>query len=469
MTKTKCADLIIEMLSIPEKPPSLSKSIANSTIVNTTRGIHSVTLLQMVWDPTIAASNAEQRRLRGGSNSASSSSSITISAAANTSIGAKQEVISYARSKVAHAPTDDDELIGLLCDSSSYFFSLWMLLNVEMRLAVEPFVEWAAGNFEPYVRLFPPMTMLVASVNKPKVQRAFLIKLHCLALYAAEHPDILVTMGENCRKLVETTIEYHHSRLRRYVDSNVPNLTHHQYLEGSTICFQVDKMKHEVTDWLTNMKPKETERIHSLVKSEKAAFLETRTATRKFLATPFKEMVDMLVDSDGKITQQCTGKYEDKHWPRSDNLGFGQARLEDEGLPLLQKYLENCHATPDAAPTDLRSFMKSRFARVEDLKIECKRRGVSTVGNKGVLADRVTDHAESHPNGFKSRDRSTNASVALDTDLASNPVCFVAAMAALNDDDDDDDGGGGVDTDDGGAGDDDDDDEGMGGGGEGEL
>jgi hypothetical protein len=78
----------------------------------------------------------------------------TNSAAASTSMGAKQEVIKYARSKVAHAPIEDDELIGLLCDSSSYFFSLWMLLNVEMRLAVEPFVEWAEGNLSPMCACF---------------------------------------------------------------------------------------------------------------------------------------------------------------------------------------------------------------------------------------------------------------------------------------------------------------------------
>jgi hypothetical protein len=176
-------------------------------------------------------------------------------------------------------------------------------------------------------------------------------------------------------------------------------------------------------------------------------------------------MIDMLVDSEGKISRCCTGKYEDKHWPRSDNLRFGQARLEEEGLPLLQKYLESCHASPAAAPTKLRSFLKSRFATLENLKMECRRRGMPSTGPKGELADRVTNHAESHPSGFKSNDRSHNATVEVGTELASNPVCFVTAMAALNDDGDD--GGGDDDDDDGGA--DDDNDEGMGDGGEGEL
>jgi hypothetical protein len=46
------------------------------------------------------------------------------------------------------------------------------------------------------------------------------------------------------------------------------------------------------------------------------------------------------------------------------------------------------------------------------------------------LADRITDHAEKYPDGFKSEDASEKATVMFDTHLVANPECFTQAVAA---------------------------------------
>ena len=87
---------------------------------------------------------------------------------------------------------------------------------------------------------------------------------------------------------------------------------------------------------------------------------------------------------------------------------------------------------------DLCSFMmNSSLVPLSSLVEECKRRGISTNRKRQILAELITSHAERHPSGFKSMDRSHSASVAPGTVLASIPDCFVAAMASLSDENDD--------------------------------
>ena len=58
---------------------------------------------------------------------------------------------------------------------------------------------------------------LIAAVDKPKIERFAILEFYVLSLFANEHPDVLATIMINCVKMVETTIEYHNSRVSMYV------------------------------------------------------------------------------------------------------------------------------------------------------------------------------------------------------------------------------------------------------------
>jgi hypothetical protein len=63
----------------------------------------------------------------------------------------------------------DDEAIGQACDKSSFFCGLFRLLDVEVRLAVEPFIRWEEGDFAVFLNALPAMCAFISSGRKPKV------------------------------------------------------------------------------------------------------------------------------------------------------------------------------------------------------------------------------------------------------------------------------------------------------------
>ena len=49
----------------------------------------------------------------------------------------------------------DDEVIAWACDHSKYFLGMWRLLDIEILIAVEPFVLWEQVITHP-TRSSPP-------------------------------------------------------------------------------------------------------------------------------------------------------------------------------------------------------------------------------------------------------------------------------------------------------------------------
>ena len=64
----------------------------------------------------------------------------------------------------------ETQVLGKACDHSSMFCGLFKLLDMEIRLAVEPFLLWEEGDFRPFLRALPSMCALVASGHKPQVR-----------------------------------------------------------------------------------------------------------------------------------------------------------------------------------------------------------------------------------------------------------------------------------------------------------
>jgi hypothetical protein len=247
--------LLVNHLKLPRRRPKAAKLQRDQTFLNVSRGIATVTLLMRAWDPAAC----------GQADAAS----------------ARAQVIAHARSAFPEwSSLADLQIIGKLCDKSSFFYGRWMLFEVEIRVCTVPFLQWADGNMEPYLRMFPIMmqvlephhfalltlfliltfklnrhsSQLIAAVDKPKIERVTLLMLYVMALYANEHADVLATIMTNCVKLVETTIEYHNNRVSNYVPKNVTNLTIENYEFATSICVPVDTLMREMRELFSGAK-----------------------------------------------------------------------------------------------------------------------------------------------------------------------------------------------------------------------
>jgi hypothetical protein len=66
----------------------------------------------------------------------------------------------------------EDKVLEWACKDSPFFLGLWRLLDVELRLAVEPFILWEQGDFRHFLNALPAMCAIIASSHKPKVPHA---------------------------------------------------------------------------------------------------------------------------------------------------------------------------------------------------------------------------------------------------------------------------------------------------------
>ena len=67
-------------------------------------------------------------------------------------------------------PPTDDEVVAWACEVSTVFLGFWRLLDVEIRLAVEPFILWEQGDFRHFLNALPAMCAIAGSGHKPKVR-----------------------------------------------------------------------------------------------------------------------------------------------------------------------------------------------------------------------------------------------------------------------------------------------------------
>ena len=66
----------------------------------------------------------------------------------------------------------DSQVLGKACDGSSMLRGLFTLLDMEIRIAVEPFVLWEEGDLRPFLRALPSMCALIALGYQPQVRHA---------------------------------------------------------------------------------------------------------------------------------------------------------------------------------------------------------------------------------------------------------------------------------------------------------
>ena len=56
----------------------------------------------------------------------------------------------------------DEAAVKRACEASSYFTGLWLFFDVEVRMCVEPFIDWENGDITLFLTLFPVMCAYVA-------------------------------------------------------------------------------------------------------------------------------------------------------------------------------------------------------------------------------------------------------------------------------------------------------------------
>ena len=132
--------LLVNHLKLPRRRPRAKKLQKDQTVLNVSRGISTATLLMRAWDPAAC----------GQEDTAS----------------ARAQVIECARSAFPECSSLADlQIIGKLCDMSSFFYGRWMLFEVEIRVCTVPFLQWADGNMEPYLRMFPIMMQVMIPLS----------------------------------------------------------------------------------------------------------------------------------------------------------------------------------------------------------------------------------------------------------------------------------------------------------------
>jgi len=300
------------------------------------------------------------------------------------------------------AALSDDQVIGAAVDRSSYFAGLWTLIEVQICSVSRAMAHWTRGNIEPYFRLFPLLTLLIAASEKPKVARAMIYKLERLLYYNEKHPDVLRFFAENCLTLRETAIEDWHSILTHYVNRHVVNVSNAHYEKATCSAAQLRKVRKDLDEVLQQRKPALPERLGLLQKMEGKAFDETNTSLAEFLFKPFEEMVAQLKAGVG-----CTGEYADELWPRERSEGLlarGAA-----GVEVALKLTEDFHAkfvaalTAPAEPEGLLEWLNhSKQVMTKVHGPELVRRGLTLSGNKGEKSERIYQHVLAHRGGYTS-------------------------------------------------------------------
>ena len=85
--------------------------------------------------------------------------------------------------------------------------------------------------------------------------------------------------------------------------------------------------------------------MRALRKVEQGAFDATRAVLVAFELEPFVAMIDQISRNG-----ECSGKFADKEWPRTERLVLGQKHLVEVVLPDLVKFQKGVRAMLSRPP-----------------------------------------------------------------------------------------------------------------------
>ena len=125
----------------------------------------------------------------------------------------RSKVIEKCKAKYG-AALSDEEAVRAACEGSAFFTGLWCFFEIELRMVVEPFMDWERGDISMFLRLYPLMCMYVSSSHKIKIPRVFLMIAERLKLYVDKHVNVIKLFAANCIQFDEEKIEFAKCRHR---------------------------------------------------------------------------------------------------------------------------------------------------------------------------------------------------------------------------------------------------------------
>jgi hypothetical protein len=147
----------------------------------------------------------------------------------------------------------------MACDRSGLFCGLFRLLDVEIRLAVEPFMLLEQGDFRPFFRAMPSICALISSGYKPKVSNVVLMTLERMAGYLRDHPELLDHMAVNCTLFDEEKIEFLNAKIGRWFNTRAPYSGIEQHTKVTSIMKGVEEIQRSLDELLIKRKTQATE------------------------------------------------------------------------------------------------------------------------------------------------------------------------------------------------------------------
>jgi hypothetical protein len=244
-------------------------------------------------------------------------------------------------------PYTDEQVIGMACDKSSFFYGRYNVINNEIYfLLVEPFVAWQRGNMTTFLQRMPAMVQHIATVpRKTNITKCILSQLERTVHLTQNHPDVLQHMGANCTALREDHIEIHHSALTHWVNKHIKNVEHRHYLLASGLTWPAARMKKSVGRLLSRRVEEGQQEDVILKRTEKPVWAASNAKLDAWLLGDFIAILEGV--KAGNDWSADTGRLGDAMWPRAATVQrqtLTQPRLESVCLPEMVKYLERVRA-----------------------------------------------------------------------------------------------------------------------------
>ena len=237
----------------------------------------------------------------------------------------RSEVIELCKAKYMNddGGLSDEDAVKKACAASSYFAGLWVFFDVEVRMCVEPFIDWEGGDITQFLAIFPVMCAYVSSSHKTKVPKVFLMLIERLKQLKDNHKNAVKLFAANCSLFDEEKVEFMNAKLGRWIKARVKDLGIHHYKRTSSIMKGVQEIDESFSK-MFNRKESESENARLRKMYTKASWAETHEALRKHIIEKFTS---------------CMDGSKDAQWPRETFLVDGLTRIETKFLPELRKWI----------------------------------------------------------------------------------------------------------------------------------
>ena len=226
----------------------------------------------------------------------------------------REEIIQLAKEKYG-SELSDEAAIRQASEQSTYFAGLWCFFDMELRLCVEPFMDWERGDITAFLSLFPAMCMYVASSHKTKVPK----------VYKNKHPNVIRLFAANCIQLDEEKIEFMNAKIGRWMKARIKDLNISHYIRVTSIMKCIQNITQSFSR-LFNRKEQENENERLRTMYTKPRWDATNAELRVWILEQF--------------AKSLSGEFDNLLWPREDPFELGLIRILNKYAPELRTWIE---------------------------------------------------------------------------------------------------------------------------------